>query len=324
MKKRLTILILFVLIIEVLNFSNSVIGFQYNLYNLEVDKDCYYPNEVIGINASWSLDYNPVIEEAYIQVKLTDEFDTVIWNSSKYDGIGNYTENWEVHIEELNLTFQNYTHYLYIKFLSFYQQFGMMEIVSDLLGTVKIKIIKRIPSCQLIGFKDQINYGESLSFQANFFDNNTLLKNQLIIFLICSNSSTLFQTNYTTNDSGIIEISISSTNHLSLGVNKLILKIGHNNVFNDSVFQYEVFLEKNPVFIDIINFKEELERWEDLIIDLSYYYFFNNTKSPLENQSIELVILNDNKLRYAQIYNTDINGVLSITIPHEFLSSYNE
>jgi hypothetical protein len=298
-------------------------GFQCNLYNIEVDKEYYYPNEIIKINASWRLDYNPAIEEASIQVKLTDEFDTVIWNSSKYDGIGNYTENWEINIDELNLALKNYTYNLYLKFLSVYHQIGIMDIVTNLLETIPVKIIKRIPSCQLNGFKEEIKYGERLSFQAIFFDNlldnNTLLKNQLITFLISSNNSIIFQTNYTTNDLGIIDISISSTNHLSLGANKLVFKLGHNNVFNDSIFQYEVFVDKNPVFIDTINLKEDLDRWEDLIITLFYYYFFNNTKSPLENQSINLIILSDKNITYTQIYNTDINGVLSIEIPHDLL-----
>ena len=54
---------------------------------------------------------------------------------------------------------------------------------------------------------------------------------------------------------GIINVSISSDHHLNLGENKLIFFLVNNNVYNDSEFQYEVFLEKGPVFIDVINFK---------------------------------------------------------------------
>lgn len=299
-------------------------GFECNLTILEVDKEFYYPNEIVKINASWQLDYNPINEEAYIQVKLTDEFDTILWNSSKYDGIGNYTENWSIYINQLNLTLNNYTQNLYLKFLSVYHQIGTMDIISNLLETIQIKIVKRISSCELIGFKDQITYGESLSFQARFFDNlienNTFLNNQLIIFRICSNNTIIFQSNFTTNNLGIIDILISSIDHLDLGVNNLVLKLCNNNVFNDSIFQYEVFVEKNPVLIDIINFQEDLEPWEDLIIELFYYYFFNNTLCPLKNQYIELVILSEKNITYTQIYNTDKNGILSVTIPHDLLS----
>jgi hypothetical protein len=299
-------------------------GFECNLYIMEVDKESYHPDEIIKINASWELDYNPINEEAYIQVLLMDEFDTTIWNSSKYDGIGNFSENWSVYINHLNLTFNNHTHSLYLKFLSVYHQIGTMDIISNLLTTIQIEIIKRIPSCQLIGFKDQINYGEKLHFQAKFFDtlieNNTFLNNQLIVFLISSNNSIRCQSNFTTNEFGIIEISLSSSDNLSLGVNYLVLKLGNNNVFNDSVYQYEVLVERSPIFIEIINFNEDLKTREDLIIKLYYYYFFNNTLSPLKNQSIELVILSEENITYAQTYNTDIEGVLSVTIPHDLLS----
>ncbi len=327
-RKRLIILFLFVLIIEILSISNSVIGFECNLDYIEVDKESYYPNEMININASWGLDYNPINVEAYIQVRLTDEFDVVFWNSSKYDGIGNYTENWNININQLNLTLNNYTRSLYVKFLSVYHQIGTMDIISNLLETIQITIIKRIPYCQLIGFKDRINYGENLSFQARFFDsiieNNTFLNNQLITFQISSNSSIIFQSNFTTNDLGIINIFVSSVDDFGLGVNNLVLKLGKNNVFNDSIFQYEVFVDRNPVFIDVINFKDIIESWEDLRINLFYYYYFNNTLYPLENQSIELAILRDNNITYTQIFSTDKDGILSVAISHKLFSSNKE
>jgi len=324
-KKTIIFLILIVSLIELLSISNSIIGFECNLYNIEVDKDDYYPNEIITIDAFWALNYNPLSEEAYIQVRISDEFDTVIWNSSKYYNIGNFTENWSISINSLNLTLKNYIHYLYIKFVSVYHQVGTKDIVSNLLETIQVKIRKRIPLCQLIGFMDHINYGESLIFQARFFDNlienNSFLNNQLIIFRIRSNNSIIFQSNFTTNYLGIIDIFISSVSHLNLGVNKLIFFLVNNNVYNDSQFQYEVFLEKNPVFIDVINFKEDLGKQEDLIIELFYYYFFNNTLNPLKNQTIELIILNDQGATYTQVYNTDLFGVLSVAVPYELLPS---
>ena len=327
MKKRLIILILFVSILEFLSIINFVMGFDCNLYNIEVDKEYYYPDEIVNINATWVLEYNPINEEAYIQVRLTDEYDSLIWNSSKYDGIGNHTEYWSINISRLNLILENYTYNLFLKFLSVYHQIGTMDIISNLLTTIQVKIIKRIPSCQLIGFKDRIKYGESLSFQARFFDdlmdNNTLLNNQSIKFLVISNNSIIFQSNFTTNDLGIININLSSRDHLGLGVNNLVLRLSNNNVFNDSTFQYEFLVEKNPVFIEEISFKENLEAWEDLIFKMFYYYYLNNTKYPLENQSIELVILRDGNITYTQIYNTDVEGILSVNISHELLS-FNE
>jgi hypothetical protein len=315
---------MFVIFIELFSISNSVISFECNLYNIEVDKESYHPDEIIKINASWNLDYNPINEEAYIQVRLTDEFDTIIWNSSKYDGIGNFSENWSVYINQLNQSFNNFTHSLYLKFLSVYHQIGTMDIISNLLIVIQIKIIKRISSCQLIGFKDRMNYGEILNFQAKFYDtlieNNTFLNNQLIEFLINSNNSIIFQSNFTTNEFGIIEVSIASFHNLSLGVNYIVLKLGNNNVFNDSTFQYEVLVERSPIFIDILNFNENLNPQEDLIINLYYYYFYNNSFTPLKNQYIELLILSEKNITYAHVYYTDIEGVLAVTIPYDLLS----
>ena len=325
-KKVLIFLILIVSLLELLSFSNSIIGFECNLYNIEVDKEDYYPNEIIKIDAFWALTYNPLTEEAYTQVRISDEFDTVIWNSSKYYNIGNFTEYWNISISALNLTLKNYTHYLFIKFVSIHHKFGM-GIVSNLLETIQVKIYKRIPLCQLIGFRGNINYGDILIFQARFFDNfienSSFLNNQLIIFLIRSNNSIIFQSNFTTNYLGIINVSISSDHHLNLGENKLIFFLVNNNVYNDSEFQYEVFLEKGPVFIDVISFKEDLGKEEDLMIELYYYYFFNNTQHPLENQYIELVILNDQNITYSQVYYTNQLGILSVTIPYEKMT-YNK
>ncbi len=325
MKKKLIFLILIVSLIEILSISNFGISFECNLSYIEVDRNNYYPDETIKINASWTLDYNPINEEAYIQVRISDDFDTVVWNSSKYDEIGNFSKNWSVNINFLNLTLKNYTNYLYIKFVSGYHQIGTMDIISNLLETIQVKIRKRIPFCQLIGFKDQINYGDSLIFQARFFDdlveNNTFLNNQLISFLIESNNSTIFQSNFTTNYLGRIDIFISSIDHLNLGVNNLIFELEKNIVYNDSKFQYEVLLEKNPILIDVISFKEDLGNEEDLIMELFYYSFFNNTVTPLKNQEIELVILDNKNIVYSQVYTTDLLGILSVAVPYEFIHS---
>ncbi|MFW9825309.1 MAG: hypothetical protein ACFFE4_20370, partial [Candidatus Thorarchaeota archaeon] len=194
--------------------------------------------------------------------------------------------------------------------------------------TIQVKIIKKIPYCQLIGFRDRINYGENLSFQAsfldNFLENNIFLNNQLIKVYVKHNNSILYQSNLTTNSFGIIDIFITSPSDLSLGANNLMLKLENNLVFNDTIFQFDINVEKNLVIIDVVSFKEDMRWNEDLNINLFYYYFFNNTKFPLDNQSIELVVLSENNVTYKQIYKTDTNGILFITIPQEILNFNNQ
>ncbi|MBA7558260.1 hypothetical protein ES705_51056 [subsurface metagenome] len=138
--------------------------------------------------------------------------------------------------------------------------------------------------------------------------------------MISVNNSIIFQHNFTTNHLGIIEICISSVVHLNIGLNKFTFNVLQNKVYNDSIFQYEIFLDKNPVFIDIINYNEHLAKKEDLVIQLKYYYFFNGSLIPLNNKCIKLEILWNQSLIFTQIFNTDISGVLLVSIPHELLN----
>ena len=63
-----------------------------NLDFLKTNKDIYYLNENIIINASWDLNYDSDIEYAYVQIQIFDIFDIILWNSSKYDKTGTYED----------------------------------------------------------------------------------------------------------------------------------------------------------------------------------------------------------------------------------------
>ena len=322
-KKEILLLILLVFLIEIPFISKNVKGFYCNLLFLEVDKDSYYANEEIRINASWELDYNPFNEYGYIQIHLYDSLDNLVWNSSEYDEIGQFTEEWIINITNLKIMFLNYSNIVFIRFFHYIWD-GEGPIQPIPRETKEIIIFKRIPLCELLGFRDRIKYGEDLTFKAKFYDefieNNSFLNNQSILFMISVNNSIIFQYNFTTNHLGIIEICISSVVHLNMGLNKFTFNFLQNKVYNDSIFQYEILLDKNPVFIDIINYNEHLAKKEDLVIQLKYYYFFNGWLIPLNNQCIELEILWNQSLIFTQIFNTDISGVLLVNIPHELLN----
>lgn len=323
MKKKKLLLILLVFFIEIPFISKNAIGFYCNLLNLEVDKNSYYANEEIRINASWELDYNPFNEYGYIQIHLYDSLDNLIWNSSEYDEIGLFAEEWIINITNLKTMFFNYSNIVFIRFFHYIWD-GEGPIQPIPIETREITIIKRTPLCKLFGFRDRIKYGEDLTFTAKFYDefieNNSFLNNQSILFTIYVNNSVIYQNNFTTNYLGIIEISISSVVHLNLGLNKFTFKLLQNKVYNDSIFQYEISLDKNPVFVDIINYNENLAKKEDLVIQLEYYYFFNGSLIPLNNQCIELEILWNQSLIFTQIFSTDISGFLLVSIPHELLN----
>jgi len=322
-KKKTAFLIVSIFLLEFLNITNWVISFDNILYNLEVNKGEYYMNEEIKVNASWQLNYDPINEKAYVQIRMYDsQTNKIVWNSSKYNVIGSFTENWSINILHLNMTMTNNTSIIYIKFFSYHWQIGIGED-NSFLDIIEIKIVKRIPLCRVTGLKERLNFGENLTLSVTFYDNiienNTFFSNQLVWFMILSNNSKLYQHNYTTNQFGTIEIIIYSQYHLNYGVNSLQFSILNNLVYNNSIFQYQIFLEKNRVFTDLILFKDILNRHEDLEIEL-FYYYFNNSLKPLKNESVKLVIYNNQDTIFSKIYSTDEFGILFITISLELFN----
>jgi len=325
-KKKLIFIILLVFLIEIPCYSESVKGYYCEVYNLETDNTSYYTNEIIELNATWELDYNPFTENGYIQINIYDSLDTLIWNSSKYYEIGLFTEHWSINTSDLRTTFLNYSNNIIIV-IYFYYWYGELEH-PDPKDSEEITIIKRIPLCQLIGFKERLNYGEELAFTAKFCDNTiengSLLMHQIVSFMISFNNSIFFKDNYTTNQLGIIEMTLKSIVHLNIGLNVLIFNIMQNNIYNNTIFQYEILVEKNPVFINVLNIEHLKVKEEDLVIQLYCYYFFNDSMTPLNNQSIKVEISYNQSLIFSKIYNTNVTGFLSITISQTILSFTSE
>ncbi|MFX1411899.1 MAG: hypothetical protein ACFFA6_16250 [Promethearchaeota archaeon] len=320
MKKKNILIILILIPIGLFNITSFVKGADCYLIFLKIDKDLYYINENIRINASWDLSYNTIIEDAYVQIQLFNNFEEIIWNSSLYDDIGTYEKNWTINIEDLNLDFTEYTNLIIIKFFYYYHQSGGPPL-GEFLKVIEITVVKRDVSCELIGFRNHMRYGEDLSFSVRFFDSllesSSNLINQEINFEIFSNKSLLYQRNFTTNQIGIIEIFVSSVNHLRFGQNILIFKIVDNKIYNNSEFLYEIFLEKELLSIEIIEYKDIITIKENLIIKLFLYYFSNDSILPLNDSSVNLKIYHNNNLTFVNEYKTDKSGILFINLTQE-------
>ena len=325
MKKKYFLISFSLVLVELFNIINFSTGFYCNLNLLKTNKETFYIDENIIINASWELNYDINDEIAYIQVQIFDKHNEILWNSSECNEIGTFEKNWTIEIARLNISFTNYSNVLYIKFYSYYFHFDAMNTVATFLETIKIKIFKRFISCQLIGFKNYLKFNEELLFQARFYDElleeNSNLINQSVIFKIISNDLIRYESHFVTNESGTIKVFILSIKHLKPGRNLLIFLIKDNKIYNNSKFIYEIFLEKNPIFIEIIKFKERLSLEEDLEIRLFYYFYFNDSLKPLDNQHIELKILRNNSLIFTNEYKTDNSGVLHIIIVQELFNS---
>jgi hypothetical protein len=323
-KKKVLYLVLVFSLTEFIGLTNSVVGFECNLFYLDTSSDYYYINENLELNSSWILDYNPNMEIAYTQVRIFNAFNDLIWNSSKYKETGFIIKNWSIDIKSFNLSFTQNSSVISIKFFSYYYHIGTMNMVSTYLETIQVTINKRTPLCQLIGFKDRITFGDPFFFKAKFLDstsvNNSHLINRSILLKIISNNSIIYCSNFTTNQLGIVEISISSTTHLSIGTNILIFIMTNDDVYNDSRFFYQVFLEKNPILMNIISIKDRLRIDEDLEGELFYYYFFNNSLTSLNNQHIQLEIFDKQTSMYSKIYTTDNFGKLILNLSQDLFN----
>ncbi|MFX0003049.1 MAG: hypothetical protein ACFFAA_06655 [Promethearchaeota archaeon] len=320
-KKTYAIIILTLTIVEVFSVSNSVQGFDYNLFILNTNKPEYYNDELIKINASWELNYDVVNEIAYVQIQIKDKYEQLIWNSSKNYQIGNYEKNWTVDIKDFNLEIINSSYILYVKFFVF---FCYKDTGSDLYyypETIEIRVIKRNISCDLIGYRDEIKMGENLNLVARFYDANSeniqYLINQDIQLMIINNDIIIQQTNYTTNISGEINLNLISPADLKIGQNFLILSITNNNLYNDSRFDYEIYVDKNEPSIEIIKFKNYLEHGEDLDIILRCFYSLNQSEIILANYNLLIRIYDNKSLIFINEYITDKFGFLEVSISQD-------
>ncbi|MFX1303284.1 MAG: hypothetical protein ACFFBV_09200 [Promethearchaeota archaeon] len=324
-KKKIILILSLLMLIDIFSAINFANAYYCNLNFLNINKNLLYFDEDIKINASWELNYNINNEIAYVQIQIFDNLENIIWNSSEYNQIGFYEKNWTLEIDQLNIDFSNSSTILYIKFFSFYFQIDTTNTVSTFLETVKITLIKRKLFCSLEGYREHIEFGESLNLKVKFFDElsqDTLnLINLTIKFMISFNNLIIHQCNYTTNNSGVISVLISSFTHLKIGQNILIFSLVNNKIFNMSIFIYELFVEKNPIFVDILSFNEELKENEELEIKLSYYYSFNQTLYPLAGYDFTLKIYDNKTLVFISEFKTDNSGKLEIRLAQTLFNS---
>ena len=314
--KKIKVGILSCILLTIILLPNSVKGFSCNNTSLVTDKDTYYTHENIKINASWELYYDSGFESSYIQIQIIDIFDEILWNSAKYYSIGITEKNLTVNIQVLNITYSDFLNVLFIKMYNYYENFETSEVVDTIRETSTVNLIKRSITCQLTGFKTILIFGDSNLFSAYFCstETDTCLINETFRLLTIFNKEIFFQTNLTTNDSGEIAFNISTISHLNLGRNEIIFSMKNNVLYNDTTFSYEIFVQKIPVFVDITNFEDNLEDANIFKIQLYYYYFFNQSEKPIENEKIKLVFYTNSISEYESNLMTNQSGFVNIHI----------
>ena len=270
-KKKITIfLILFIGFKQALGVMSFVEGYSQYLYNFETDADCYYIDGIIKINATYEMWYDPMNEEMYFQVQIYNATNNMIWNTSRYLEAGYYEKNWSINISSLTLPNETPTN-LSVRFFVHWHHIITKESSDIFLREKQIQIIKKQVSCQLIDFNEHIYSFEYLNFKARFYDdltgNSNNLINQTVWFKIEKNGDEIFNCNYHINSSGIIGIKINNSTFLKIGQNKLIFEIINNKFYIDSVFCYDLFIEKNPI--------EEKSSHSESLWYLNFFSFFS-------------------------------------------------
>ncbi|MFW9947174.1 MAG: hypothetical protein ACFFDX_10130 [Candidatus Odinarchaeota archaeon] len=317
MDKRKKIIILLYIAISTSVLTSNLKAYYYDLIFLESDKDNYYFDEFIDIHASWELYYDINQEISYIQIQIWDDSDDILWNSSKYYDMGINEKNWTIKIQNLSYFFSNYSNTLFINAYNYFKDLNLGNQQLTLLKSVAVNIYKRNVSCEIIGFKDCIKYGENLVFTAKFFciENNSVLTNQTVEFKIMFKESEIYKEYYLTNKSGIIILCISSIDQLELGENSLIFNISNNKFFKDSNFEYKLNLERFPIFNQIIRFKSNITIGEDILFEILFYYL-NGTIHPLVNKTINLGIYSNDILKFEKKFRTSSSGLLKVNLSY--------
>jgi len=267
-KKKRTIFIVIIVLIGIFNLvRNGKCNTYAYVWYFNIDKDTYYNDEEICINASWDLDYDGGVS-SYIQIKIFDENWETLWNSSKYDQKGTHLEGeWYVKILDLPLPFNNTSNDLIIVF---YYYLNTGSVFVDFMEIRYIQAIKRNVSCELIDFKRNINYGDILQFKARFYcsENNSNLANHLITVKIVSNKGIHYTNNFTTNSSGIIEIIIPTFENITIGRYNIKFEVIGTKFYDDSTFEYQLYvgsiLYKEPS-IDGTNSKDQDNLYSNIL-----------------------------------------------------------
>jgi len=234
--------------------------------------------------------------------------------------MGIIEKNWTIEIQNLDYSFTNYSNTLFVNAYNYFKDLNLGNQQLTLLKSVAVNIYKRNVSCEIIGFKNCIKYGENLAFTAKFFcvENNSGLSNQSVEFKIISKENLIYREDYVTNKSGIIILYISSIDQLELGENSLIFNISNNKFFKESHFEYKLKVERFPIFNQIIRFKSNITTGEDIIFEILFYYL-NGTIHPLINETINIVIYTNDILKFEKKFGTNNSGLLKVNISYNSL-----
>jgi len=314
-RKSKIILILFFLAQFTIIIPNVIAVLQINILNFNTDKNEYFTDENIIIEASWILNYNPIEEWAYVQIQLYNNLDQLLWCSEQNDSMGIINKTWNVNILDLNFSFsENPINFSVIFYL--FHMVGEEIFSSGPIATKSIQISKKLISCSLFNYKEIINYGEPIDFQALFYnitDTITYYPDNLSITLeLYKANESIFSQNYNTVN-GWINVNISTTTFLIVGEIELRLIASENSFYFGNVFNYDLEVGQLDLFCSLYNYIEKINYGEPIDFQALFYNITDTITYYPDNLSITLELYKANESIFSQNYNT-VNGWINVNI----------
>lgn len=237
---------------------------------LETDKDTYYGDEYINISASWDLFYDPGCEISAVRIFIYNtsnqadwygDPNVMQWNSPVYSDVGIFDGWWIVDVQDLYMPSGSESNVFYVAF--FYYWTDLAQEYGGYYLYPQITVEKRNISCEVVEFRDRLTYGDSLDIKVAFYnttlENKQILDNYLVIFKIISSNVIVYEKEYTTDENGMIEINILSTENFTLGFNYLVFETDGDLFFNNMNYTIPLYVGQRAL-VNIVEAEEEEEQ----------------------------------------------------------------
>ncbi|QEE14864.2 PKD domain-containing protein [Promethearchaeum syntrophicum] len=242
-KQALFLIINFLIIFQCFPNTNAYLLFE-PYPNIETDKQNYFLDENISINASWNI-YNSIDEETYINIFFVDndpEILTPSWviNNSLHviecsfeNGINNFQTSIQSSIFSLNST--QFPINLWVVLIIFNMQYEILINDNIFWNWTQISLNKYNPI-----FSNDLENQTNLEYKENYFINNSIIaqQNSSKIYSGGSVSATLKLDSllidieeYIISDNGSILIDINDFDISNIGLYNLSLIILENELF---------------------------------------------------------------------------------------------
>lgn len=315
-KKSCVFLIAFLFFQLFILFPRVKAVLQINISHFESDKNVYLIDEEISIEASWSLDYNPINDLAYIQIQFVNNLDQIIWCSEQNNSRGMFDKQITLKLLDLNISNFEFSENFTIRFFLFHK-IGDEIFYSGPINSISIQVLKKTVECSINNFNKNIKFGDYLQFKAIFFNlsgNDTqYLDNHIIKLNIFSRNELIYARNYVTSN-GKISINISSLEFSKIDSLKLALIVVANEVYCGNCFNFDINVQKMNLNHTVIKFTENVKYRENVSLYILFFHETGNHAVFLENLTITLRIYSNKVIVHDENYTLSNNGILNVNI----------